>query len=564
MNITRRRDGFSDKPDTCFYYRVICHLGLLLALIFALSYPASLLAQAENNEAKGAVIDSAPVIIDGQVLFYVKGIRAAPAKGRARAIEDRLVALAQDPELGTSELHLQEDKDSTKFVGPTGVIMELFDFDSMVGGVTIKRSDVSETVLNRIREAITDYRNDRHPEVLLVRLGYAVGLTVIALIVLFGARWGFRKFSALVEHRISEHLETVEAKSFNLIQANQLWRIFHGAVKFVGLALALFLGYLYVNAVLGLFPWTRPVAYYLFELIISPLSTVGANVLGYFPNLVYLLIIILSLRYILKLLRELFNAIGQKSITLSGFESEWAWPTYRLVRILVWAFGLVIAYPYIPGSDSAAFKGVSIFLGVLASIGSSSIISNIVAGYTMTYRRAFKAGNWVRIGEHVGEVTEMRLLVTHLRTAKNEEVIIPNSQILNNDVTNFSSLAKNNGLILHTSVGIGYEVPWRQVEAMLLRAAKKTIGISTNRKPFVLRTALGDFAINYELNVYVDKADSMPRIYSALHDKIIDVFNEYGVAIMTPAYERDPEVPKLVPKDQWYAEPATETVIKER
>lgn len=564
MNITRRWDRFPDKPDTCFYYRVICRLGLFFALIFALSYPATLLAQAENNEAKGAIIDSAPVIIDGRVLFYVKGIKAAPAKRRAGAIEDRLVAFAQDPALGTSELHMQENKDTTKFVGPTGVVMEVFDFDAMIDGITIERSDISGIILDKIRETITEYRNDRRPEVLLVRLGYAVGLTVIALIVLFGARRGFRKFSALVEHRISEHLETVEAKSFNLVQASQLWRILHGAVKFSGLALALFLSYLYVNAVLGLFPWTRPIAYHLFELIISPLKTIGANILDYFPSLVYLLIIFLAFRYILKLLRKMFSAVNQKRIVLSGFEAEWAWPTYRLVRIMVWAFGLILAYPYIPGSDSAAFKGVTIFLGVLASIGSSSIISNIVAGYTMTYRRAFKAGNWIRIGDHVGEVTEMRILVTHLRTAKNEEVIIPNSQILSNDVTNFSSLAKNNGLILHTSVGIGYEVPWRQVEAMLLRAAKKTIGVSTNREPFVLRTSLGDFAINYELNVYVDRADSMPRTYSALHDKIIDVFNEYGVAIMTPAYERDPEVPKLVSKGQWYTEPATEPVSKER
>jgi small-conductance mechanosensitive channel len=564
MNLAHRWDSVPNKPDRSIFYLAICHLGCLFALMVALSYPATLFAETAKSKVKGATIDSAPVIIDGRVLFFVKGIKAYPAKRRAGEIADRLVAFAQDPELALSEIRKQEGEDATKFVGPAGTIMDVFDMDSSVDGMTIKRSTLTETILIRIREAITDYRNDRSPEVLLVRLGYAVGLTFIALIVVFGARWGFRKLSALVEHRVSEHLETMEAKSFNLIQANQLWRILRGAVKLSALALALFLTYLYVNAVLGLFPWTRTVAYYLFELIISPLNAVGANILGYFPNLVYLLIIILAFRYILKLLRAMFTAVHKESITLSGFEPEWSWPTYRLVRILVWAFGLVLAYPYIPGSDSDAFKGVTIFLGVLASIGSSSIISNIVAGYTMTYRRAFKAGNWVRFGDHVGEVTEMRLLVTHLRTAKNEEVIIPNSQILNNDVTNFSSLAKDKGLILHTSVGIGYEVPWRQVEAMLLRAAGKTIGISTNRQPFVLRASLGDFAINYELNVYVDKADSMPRIYSALHDKIIDVFNEYGVAIMTPAYERDPEEPKLVPEDQWYAEPATGPVTKER
>ena len=228
------------------------------------------------------------------------------------------------------------------------------------------------------------------------------------------------------------------------------------------------------------------------------------------------------------------------------------------------AFGLILAYPYIPGSDSAAFKGVTIFLGVLISIGSSSIVSNVVAGYSMTYRRAFRVGDRVRIGETVGDVIEQRLLVTHLRTLKNEEVVIPNSVILNGEVTNFSSLEEENGLILHTSVRIGYEVPWRQVEAMLLLAAKKTPGLITTRDPFVLPTSLGDFAITYELNVYVDDATRMTALYRSLRYNILDVFNEYGVAIMTPAYERDPEEPKVVPREQWYAEPAVAPASERR
>jgi small-conductance mechanosensitive channel len=176
----------------------------------------------------------------------------------------------------------------------------------------------------------------------------------------------------------------------------------------------------------------------------------------------------------------------------------------------------------------------------------------------MTYRRAFKVGDRVKIDDTVGDVTEMRLLVTHVRTPKNEEVVIPNSVILNNEVVNYSSQAKDRGLILHTTVGIGYEVPWRQVQAMLLEAAKRTRGIITSRDPFVLRKALGDFAITYELNVYIDDAERMPALHSSLHDNILDVFNEYGVAIMTPAYEADPPDPKLVPREQWYAAPATD------
>src|SRR5262249_10762436 len=221
------------------------------------------------------------------------------------------------------------------------------------------------------------------------------------------------------------------------------------------------------------------------------------------------------------------------------FEPDWAEPTYKLVRAAVIAFALIVAYPYIPGSSSEAFKGVSIFLGVIFSLGSTSTISNVLAGYVMIYRRAFREGDVVRIGDKSGVVSRVRLQVTHLRTPKNEDIVIPNSTILSGEVVNYSTLAKTDGLILHTTVGIGYEVPCRQVEAMLLEAADRTEGLKKEPKPFVLQTLLGDFAVTYQINAYCDEPRRMPRLYSALHANVLDLFNEYGVQIMTPAYEGD-------------------------
>ena len=174
----------------------------------------------------------------------------------------------------------------------------------------------------------------------------------------------------------------------------------------------------------------------------------------------------------------------------------------------------------------------------------------------MTYRRAFRLGDRVKIGEHIGDVDRMRLLVTHLRTPKNEEVVVPNSTILGTEIVNFSSMARERGLILHTTVGIGYETPWRQVEAMLIEAAARTPGLLRNPAPFVLQKALGDFCVTYEINAYCDKPQAMILLYTELHRNILDVFNEYGVQIMTPAYEGDPDQPKVVPQEQWYAAPA--------
>ncbi|MEN8174367.1 MAG: mechanosensitive ion channel domain-containing protein [Pseudomonadota bacterium] len=527
-------------------------------MVLVLLYPVMLSAQSANEAGTGKelLLDSAPVIIDGRVLFHVRGIRAYPAKRRAGEIAERIEAFAADTELDPKDLRLQETENAIEIRVGDDLVARVYDADAEIGGVQLGRSVVANTALTRIREAITEYRKDRRSDVLLVHAGYALGMTLMAVAVFVGGRWGFRKFSAWVEQRMPERLEVVEARSFNLVQADQLWRMLRGTVRLFGLVVAIVLGYLYLNAVLSLFPWTRLMATRLFDVLVDPLHTVGAAILGYLPNLVFLIIIIVIFRYVLKLLNALFGAISRKRIVFTGFDAEWAWPTYRLVRVLVLAFALIVAYPYIPGSDSAAFKGVSLFLGVLASIGSSSIISNVVAGYSMTYRRAFRVGDRVRIGETVGDVTDTRLLVTHVRTPKNEAVVIPNSVILNGEVTNYSSLAKEKGLILHTMVGIGYEVPRRQVEAMLLLAAKRTPGIATNREAFVLKKSLGDFAITYELNVYVDNAEKMNALYSALHDRIIDVFNEYGVAIMTPSYDRDPEEPKLVPREQWYATPA--------
>jgi small-conductance mechanosensitive channel len=208
--------------------------------------------------------------------------------------------------------------------------------------------------------------------------------------------------------------------------------------------------------------------------------------------------------------------------------------------------------------------GISIFIGVLFSLGSSSAISNIIAGYTMTYRRAFKVGDRIKVEDITGDVTEVRLLVTHLRTIKNEEIIVPNATILNSQIVNYSTFAREQGLILHTAVGIGYEVPWRQVEAMLLVAAERTSGLLREPKPFVLQKSLGDFAVTYELNVFVDVPHVMAQVYSELHKNVLDAFNEYGVQIMTPAYEGDPDQPKVVPKDQWFAAPAKPSEDKGR
>ncbi len=241
-------------------------------------------------------------------------------------------------------------------------------------------------------------------------------------------------------------------------------------------------------------------------------------------------------RYIIRLTRLFFKGVELGRIRLENFDRDWAAPTFKILRFLILALAVVVAYPYIPGSDSMAFKGVSLFLGVIFSLGSSSFIANMVAGLSMTYRGAFKQGELVKIGEVVGTVDDIKLMTTRIRTAKNEIAVIPNSSILNTNVVNYSTLAASQGLVLHTVVGIGYDVPWRDVEAMLLLAVARTEGLKAEPKPFVLQVSFGDFSANYEVNAYCDDALRMLSLYSALHASIQDVFNEHGVQIMSPVY----------------------------
>lgn len=527
----------------------------LLLLWLWLCSPAGWAAN-EAIPAADRTPDSASVIVNGEVLTEVIGIRAYPARRRAREISARIEELARNPSMDPGEITIVMKKSSDEITYDDKLIMSVFDIDAVHVGLD-DRHILSETYLTRIREAILEYRTDRSAEKLKANLIEALLRTLALILLLVVLRWLFHGIDQLVERYFTRRIKRLEARSMRVIQAEQIMRFVRAGLTLLKTILILGMIYIFLNFVLKLFPWTRYVAQRLLDLVIDPLQLMAFSFIDYLPSLFFLLVLFFITRYILRMLRGFFGAVHHQNLQFRNFEAEWAWPTYRIVRIVVLMFAIVIAYPYIPGSSSEAFKGVSLFIGVLLSLGSTSVISNIIAGYTMTYRRAFSLGDRVRIGETVGDVIDSRLLVTHLRSLKNEMVVIPNSTILNSEVINYSALAKKqDGMILHTSVGIGYEVPWRQVEAMLIEAARRTAGVRQQPAPFVLQTALTDFAVTYELNAYSRQASTMAMVYSDLHRNIQDIFNEYGVQIMTPNYVADTPEPKLVAREQWYAPPA--------
>ncbi len=502
--------------------------------------------------------DHAEVSVDGRIILSVRGVEAFPAQQRAKKIADRIVATARDPAIPAGAVRTEDKGDRTDLRAGDHFLFSLIDPDAALEMVS--REILAEAVKARVMEVIVSYRRDRSPHVLLINSLYAIAATLATLGLLFGFRRGFHRLDDVVTQRLKNHLKALEAQSARFLRAQQLANMLRGALKAIFVLLQAALVFLSLNFVLGLYPWTRSLAAWLLNLILNPLHTMVLAVLATVPNLVFIAFLILATRYILKMIETFFSSIDQGAIRLASFEREWAWPTYRITRLLVIVFAVVVIYPYVPGSQSDAFKGISIFLGVIISLGSSSIIANIIAGYSLAYRRPFKIGDRVKINGTIGDVMEMRVLVARLRSPKNEEIVIPSTTILSGEVINYSTLAREQGLLLHTTVGISYETPWRQVEAMLMLAADRTVGLLKQPPPFVLQTALGDFAVNYELNAYCKDPQAMARLYTILHQNILDVFNEYGIAIMTPAYISDPPEPKLVPKDQWYAAPATPPV----
>jgi small-conductance mechanosensitive channel len=540
--------------------RTMRKLGGLLLLTMVATAPAPPVTMAQPTGEEAAVVatemgaNTAPVMLDGRVLFRVRGVSAYPAEQRARAIAERIKALAADTTIPTTALRMVETEHSVDIMAGDQLIVGIFDVDARLEGLT--RKPLAQTFMKKIGDAVTIYREERRPERLLYNTLYALTATVLVLGLLLAIHWALRRIRAGIEQRSQARVQKLEAQSLKLVRAEQLRIALHKTLQTVSALVTLVFLYVYLQFVLSLYPWTRQLAERLLTLLLDPLATMGAALLAAVPNLLFLAILVVVTRYLLKLTRLFFETVEQGTVTISGFEREWSPPTYRIIRLLIIAFAVVVAYPYIPGSDSAAFRGVSIFLGVIFSLGSSSIIANLIAGYTMTYRRTFRVGDRIRVSDFIGDVTDVRLMVTHLRSLKNEEIIVPNSLILNSQVINYSSLARQQGLILHTTVGIGYETPWRQVEAMLLMAAERTPGLLRQSPPFVLQQALGDFCVTYELNAYCDEPTAMYRLYTELHRHILDVFNEYNVQIMTPAYERDPEQPKVVPKEQWFLAPA--------
>ncbi|MGK9367494.1 mechanosensitive ion channel family protein [Melioribacter sp. Ez-97] len=368
----------------------------------------------------------------------------------------------------------------------------------------------------------------------------SVALLIFYSVLFYAILRGINSLYKIASAKIGEwkgtKIKSLKIKNIEVLNEDRIIEILLLVNKIFKFALLLFSFYTFLTIIFSLFTFSSHWADTLLGYILNPLKTVWTSFINFLPNLFFIIVLVFVFNYLIKAVKFIFNEIDKGTLEIPGFHKDWAIPTYKIVRFLILVLAVIIIFPYLPGSDSPFFQGISVFLGILFSLGSSSAISNMVAGVVLTYMRPFKLGDRVKIADTMGDVVEKTLLVTRIRTTKNVDITIPNSMVLGSHIINFSSSSEDKGLILHTTVTIGYDVPWKQVHELLISAAAETEHIKKEPRPFVLQTSLDDFYVSYELNAYTDKPQMMQKIYSELHSKIQDKFNEAGVEILSPHY----------------------------
>ncbi|MBN2355369.1 mechanosensitive ion channel [candidate division KSB1 bacterium] len=501
-------------------------------LITPLSFP-------QIPEDDGTVEESrrpeVAVVLAGDTLFFLHE-RFGPytAQERAAAISARLKNLAKSRDQSRDSLTIIHNIHSSDILVGDLVLMSLTDADALSAGTS--RRELAEIIRKSVQKALKTEIKKYNLKNILLSVGYTIVTLIFIILILRLFTTIFPRVYKKLKDWQGTRIRTLRLQKVEILSEERITYLLIMIFKGLRVFLTLILFYLSIPLLLSFFPSTRRWAAVIINYIMNPLQVVWNSVLDFLPNLFFITVILFVTHYVIRFVKFLFGEIRKGTITLPGFYRDWADPTFKIVRFLMLVFVAIVIFPYLPGSSSPAFKGISVFLGLLFSLGSASAISNIIAGTVLTYMRAFQLGDRVRIAETEGDVVDKTLLVTRVRTIKNVDITIPNAMVLGSHIINFSSSSQERGLVLHSTVTIGYDVPWRQVHELLLDAAAKTGYLLEEPAPFVLQTALNDFYVSYELNAFTDDPGKMAQIYSDLHQNIQDVFNSAGVEIMSPHY----------------------------
>jgi small-conductance mechanosensitive channel len=516
-------------------------LGLIFLSILLMSAVPLIGQKADVNAADTTLVkDLASVAFKSKVLFKIYGFYGPfSPEERAALVTTRLEELSSNTKVYPESLRAVPVNGEYNIQHGEFLIMTVGADDALKAEKPL--AELTQEYLTNLKQEFIPILQTTTLRSKIINIA-KITLTLIVVFVILGflIKLINRLFKALIR-RVSNFQNKNQAglyvKGIRFLTREQIDTMIRFFLRLLKIAIILILFYIVLYLVLYTLPFTRSIAQKLQSYITVPLFAAGKAFINYIPNLFFIGVILFIAKYVLSLLRYIALEIEEGRIALGGFHPEWSKPTFQIVKFMIFFFVIVIIFPYLPGSNSPAFKGVSIFVGIIFSLGSSSAISNMIAGIILTYMRPYKIGDMIKVGDKFGHLFEFSLLVIRIRTLKNEEITIPNSLVLNGSITNYTKMnSPTDDLILHTTITIGYDVPWRQVHELLIKAAMQTEGIMKEREPFVLQKSLDDYYVAYELNAYTDAPEIMPRTYSVLHQNIQDCFREGNVEIMSPAY----------------------------
>lgn len=476
-----------------------------------------------------------PVVVEGDTLFYLYTKRGGytPLQ-RAEMIDAAIMQLGKRFTLHPDSVYIESSDIVTDLMYGNKVIASFTDQDGLWEGRSREQlaTDKRKIVVQKLKELKEEHS--------LWQLGKRILYFVLVLagqyLLFWLTGWLFRKLKVRIQKLKDTRLKPISIQNYELLDTQRqvnLLIFLSNLLRYVIMLLQLLIT---VPLLFAIFPQTKGLAYQIFSYIWNPIKNILVGIVDYITNLFAILIICFAVKYLVRLVHYLSREVEAGRLKFGGFYPDWAMPTYHIIRFLLYAFMIAMIYPYLPGAKNGVFQGISVFVGLIISLGSSTVIGNVIAGLVITYMRPFKLGDRIQLNDTTGNVIEKTPLVTRIKTPKNEVVTIPNSFIMSSHTVNYSASAREYGLIIHSEVTIGYDVPWRQVHQLLIEAALNTPGVIDDPRPFVLETSLSDWYPVYQINAYIREADKLAQIYSDLHQNIQDRFNEAGVEIMSPHY----------------------------
>jgi small-conductance mechanosensitive channel len=449
----------------------------------------------------------------------------------------------------TDSIYIFEADFTTDIMAGDELLMSITDYDGLWQNKT--RQELAVEYRAIIEKKIQQLHAEYGLKQKLIGVLYVVGSMVVLWLLIWTTNYCYRRWRYRLLRKLLRRTRPLAIKDYEVLNLHRQGILFLTGFNVLRYMVILFLLFIFVPMFFAAFPETKSFTYTIFGYVWNPFVSILKSIVGFLPKFFQIIVIIFCFRYLVKGLHYLMNEIGSGRLKVNGFYADWAQPTYLILRVLCYSFMIVMIWPLLPSSDSQVFQGVSVFIGIIVSLGSSSIIGNVMAGMVMTYMRPFHIGDLIRYGDTEGFVIEKTVLVTRIRTRKNDVITIPNSNLLTSQTANYTVAAKDYGIIVHTKVTIGYDMKWDFIRQLLLEAAAATPGIAKTPKPFVMVTALDDFYVEYEINAYTHHADLLSATYSALHQNILDKFHSAGVEIMSPhifAHRNDLEL--QIPKEQ--------------